>query len=369
MSAREPHYLSVLPSAVLVVGAEGTVEYINPAAEDLLGISVSQAKTRNIAELPGFDEHLRSLISRVFSSGEEVKLYDHLLTLPQQNGISVVLGIAPLIFAEENIQSEMVEQVLVSITRTGGSKRLNASAWKQEATRAAGIMAAMLAHEVKNPLSGIKGAAQLLGEEVSPENKALTDLICLETDRIRDLLNQVEIFSDEAPMERSAVNIHEVLQYVISVAGAGFAPNLNFKEVYDPSLPMVAAHRDSLVQLFLNLIKNAAEAMAGQENAKLKLTTQYKSGYRRPQEAKGEARGDGVMLPVQVCIEDNGPGIPADIRPYIFEPLVSSKSDGRGLGLAVVAKLAADMGAVVELDDSRENGTRFLVMLPVFNGK
>ncbi|NBX04375.1 MAG: two-component sensor histidine kinase, partial [Alphaproteobacteria bacterium] len=238
---------------------------------------------------------------------------------------------------------------------TGGMKKLAAGAAKQEAMRAAGVMAAMLAHEVKNPLSGIRGAAQLLREEIAPEQQTLTDLIASEVERITSLLNQVEIFSDGAPSERSAVNIHEVLQYVISVARAGFAAHVKFVEKYDPSLPPVLSQRDYLVQLFLNLVKNAAEATAGSENATITLSTSYRSGYRL----------GNVALPIAVSVEDNGPGIPESVRARVFEPLISSKEEGRGLGLAVVAKLTADLGAMVELDEEKPDGARFIVMLPV----
>lgn len=349
------HYIAALPVALIGMDGGLTIGFVNPAAEHLLAHSAAHLIGKSIHEVGLFDEQLRTQVARAVQTGEDVAIYEYTLNLPQQPGILTTLHITPLVDEDK---------VLLSITRSGGHKRQAASAWKQEATRTAGVMAAMLAHEVKNPLSGIRGAAQLLREEVPPDYQPLTDLICMESDRIRDLLNQVEVFSVGTPLEKQGVNIHEVLQYVISVAQAGFAKHVKFIERYDPSLPSVLGHRDSLVQLFLNLVKNAAEALAKQEDATITLHSQYRSGYRMQAEA-----GEPVSLPVAVSVEDNGPGIPASIRPHIFEPLISTKDDGRGLGLAVVAKLAVDSGAVVELDEEKTNGTKFTVMLPIYNEK
>ena len=348
-------YLSAIPSAVVAFDGQLMLTYMNPAAEALFSASSSQMTGKSLSELALLDSDLRERVARVFSSAEEMTLYDHTLELPAQPSVQVILHITPLISAGAGTELPITDGVLLTIERTGGIKRLTSNMLKHDATRAAGVMAAMLAHEVKNPLSGIRGAAQLLREEVSPEQQALTDIICSESDRIRDLLDQVEIFSDGAPTEKQSVNIHEVLQYVISVAKAGFAPHVKFVERYDPSLPPVLSHRDSLVQLFLNLVKNAAEATQGQANATITIHTFFRSGYRLAH----------VALPIAVAIEDNGPGIPEQMRSSIFEPLISSKAQGRGLGLAVVSKLAGDLGHIVELDEEKTDGARFLTMLPM----
>ena len=349
-------YLNVIPTAVLAFDTASTLRYLNPAAESLLSIASSQAIGRSIGELPGFDATLREHVSRVFSSGEEMTLLDVSLNIPMRASIQVMLHITPVMHAgSKAAELPLVEEIIITIEKTGGLKRLSAGLSKNDASRAAGVMAAMLAHEVKNPLSGIRGAAQLLREEVSADHHPLTDLICSETDRIRDLLNQVEVFSGDAPFETHSVNVHEVLQYVISIAQAGFGTHVTFRELYDPSLPPVLSHRDSLVQLLLNLVKNAAEATQGQAEPTVTLSTFYRSGYRIGH----------ISLPIAVAVEDNGPGIDEQMRSHVFEPLISSKEQGRGLGLAVVAKLAADIGAIVELDEEKKDGARFLVMLPM----
>lgn len=339
-------YLSALPSAVIAVDASLSVLFFNPAAEMLLGISEQQALAKPLSALAGMDEEVCALCQRALASAEALSLFGQTLRIPLNHRV-VNLHLTPV-----------EGQLLLSIEKSDGLDQQAASEWKQEATRAAGVMAAMMAHEVKNPLSGIRGAAQLLKEEVAPEHEGLAELICLEADRIRDLLNQIEVFTGGPVESPQPINIHEVLQYVISIAQSGFAPHVTFRERYDPSLPMVLGQRDLLVQLFLNLLKNAAEALAGQQEQVITLTTSYRSGYR-----VRLGHGEMVALPVAVTVEDNGPGVPQPVRARLFEPFVSSKDEGRGLGLAVVARIASDLGAVVELDQEFDGGARFCVRL------
>lgn len=348
-------YLNAIPSALIAIDRALCVQFINPAAEMLFGVSAPHTKGRELSTLPAITPELCALCERVFASGEELSLFgQELVFFYHQRRAVVTIHLTPVMVEDK------VDEILITIEKADGLDRLAANESKQEATRAAGIMAAMLAHEVKNPLSGIRGAAQLLRDEVAVEQQPLTDLICMETDRIRDLLDQVEIFAAGAPEGMQPVNIHEVLQYVISIAQTGFAAHVTFKERYDPSLPPVLGHRDLLVQLFLNLVKNAAEAMAGQAQADMTISTAYRSGSHM---RVGQA--ERVSLPIAVTIEDNGPGIPEAVRPHLFEPFISSKEEGRGLGLAIVAKITSDLGAVVELDKECEGGTRFVVWLAV----
>ena len=388
---RELLYLSVLPSALIAVDRDLTVRFINPAAEILIGISAQQIIDRSLMDLPGFDGELCALCERVLSTGESISLFEHTLRLPMKHR-DVTLHITPVM-----AENALASQILITIEKSDGLERVASQELKQEASRAAGVMAAMLAHEVKNPLAGIRGAAQLLKDEVSAEHQALAELICTETDRIRDLLAQVEIFDASALEYNQSVNIHEVLQYVLTIAKSGFARNVEFKERYDPSLPPVIGNRDLLVQLLLNLVKNSAEALSDVENPTIIFTTAYRSGYHirsrnnsppleggvrggaatgeisligpPPQPSPSRGEGEKVALPIMVTIEDNGTGIAEDMRARLFEPFVSSKEDGRGLGLAIVAKIASDLGAVVELDPECERGTRFALWLPVDNGR
>ena len=229
----------------------------------------------------------------------------------------------------------------------------------RNAARSITAMAAMLAHEVKNPLSGIRGAAQLLEQDADEAGRELTRLICDETDRIVALVDRMEAFSDHRPIEREAANIHEILERVRKLAQSGFARHVRFVEEYDPSLPLVHGNRDLLVQVFLNIVKNAAEAVPGADG-EIILTTGYRHGLR----LAGPGGAGRRHLPLMVAISDNGPGIPEDMRPYLFDPFVTTKRNGTGLGLALVAKVIGDHGGVIEFD-SQPRRTVFRVFLPV----
>ena len=220
----------------------------------------------------------------------------------------------------------------------------------------------MLAHEVKNPLSGIRGAAQLLEQNANPQDTELTRLIRDEADRICDLVDRMGVFSDTRPLERDAVNIHLVLDRVHRLAKNGFAKNIRILTDFDPSLPPVYGNHDQLVQVFLNLIKNAAEEVP-ESGGEIILETAYQQGVR----FAVPGQGSRVHLPLRVSIIDNGPGIPDDIKSYLFDPFVTSKPQGSGLGLALVAKIIDDHGGVIECD-SQARRTTFKVMLPMFSG-
>jgi two-component system, NtrC family, nitrogen regulation sensor histidine kinase GlnL len=346
LNPHEAAYLHALPMAVLAVDSKSTIIFMNAAAEALFG-----STSESLFTLFDLDE---ALLARVFNASESISLYEHMLPIRHET-LSVNLHMTPVMDARKQ-----VTQALLIIDKLQGLHTQTVSEWKREATHAAGVMGAMLAHEVKNPLSGIRGAAQLLKDEISAAQQPLAELICQETDRIAELLSQVEVFTDGSLVEKSPINIHEVLQYVLQLARAGFAKHVTFIEHYDPSLPDVLAERDRLIQLFLNLVKNAAEATANQESATITLTTRYETGYRIKTK-----NGENLPLPVVVSVADNGPGIPDAMRNQLFEPFASSKDDGRGLGLAVVAKIAGDLDMMIELGEAEKQGACFNVMLQV----
>ena len=199
-------------------------------------------------------------------------------------------------------------------------------------------------------------------QDADPEGRTLTQLICDETDRIVALLDRMEAFSDHRPIERQAVNIHQVLERVRKVAQSGFARHVRLIEEYDPSLPAVVGNHDLLVQVFLNLVKNAAEALH-EPDGEIIVTTAYRHGLRLAMPG-GEGR---QFLPLMVSVTDNGAGIPEDLRPYLFDPFVTTKRHGSGLGLALVAKIIGDHGGIIECE-SQPRRTTFRVLMPKFTG-
>jgi two-component system nitrogen regulation sensor histidine kinase GlnL len=218
-------------------------------------------------------------------------------------------------------------------------------------------MTSLLAHEVKNPLAGIKGAAQLLETEIPEESRELSSMIVTEADRITALLNRIENLSSDMPVQLKDVNIHEILDHCIRITTASFGRHLDIKCHYDPSLPNIDADPDLLVQCFLNLFKNASEIT--DDKGILTLTTSYNlSRYL------STSQSFQVHLPLQIEIEDNGSGIPEELQDYIFEPFISGKQSGSGLGLAMVASVVADHGGAISVDTSPA-GTCFTVNLPI----
>lgn len=343
--------LNALPTAVLVLDYNGVIADINMAGEDLISASRAYATGRSLYEWIPEDSPIARMIEQ--SRDQQVSLSDYDMVLESQRlqQRTINLQVAPVPELHGHVVLSMQERSIASTMHRQLSYR--------GAARSVTAMAAMLAHEVKNPLSGIRGAAQLLEQSVSADDQSLTRLICDETDRIVALVDRMEVFSDERPIQRSPVNIHEVLEHTRKVAQTGFGRRISFVERYDPSLPPVLGNRDLLVQVFLNLIKNACEA-APEEGGEVVLTTSYRHGMRVAVAGSQER----LHLPLQVTVQDNGPGVPEELRANLFEPFVTTKTNGSGLGLAFVAKTVADHGGVIEVD-SVPRKSIFRLTLPI----
>ncbi len=349
--------LSALPVPVVVLDAENRFRQVNHAAEQFLGISASSLSLLRLNDLIPSDNPLYLLIDQVRRTEGSVANHDLTLESPrlQKQGITVQGSALP----------EEPGAVVLVLQDASAARSLDRQLAFRGAARSVTGMAAILAHEVKNPLSGIRGAAQLLEASVDEADRELTVLIRDEADRIRALVDRMEAFS-EKPIERTAVNVHRVLEHVRRLAQSGFAEAVRFQENYDPSLPPVWGNRDQLVQVILNLVKNAAEAAlsAGVAHPEIVLGTGFQHGMRIAVPGTKER----VDLPLYISVRDNGPGIPEDIRPHLFEPFVTSKASGSGLGLSLVAKIVGDHGGLIEVD-SRPGRTEFRLHLPVVSEK
>ncbi len=343
-----------LPNPVILLDGDDRIVLVNSATEDYFQIGKSVLLRMRLSELVPFSSPVLHSVKQVRETGGAVNEYAVGMGTPRLGGERIVdIQTSPV--------SDEPDFVLLVVLRRSMAQKFDLQLSHQGAARSVSGMASMLAHEIKNPLSGIRGAAQLLEPALGESDRSLARLICDETDRIRLLVDQMEVFSDERPVDRKPVNIHIVLDRVKQLVVAG-NPAVHIREDYDPSLPEVSGSMDQLVQVFLNLAKNAAEAIEQtRERGEILLTTAFRPGVRLSVSGSSER----VSLPLEVCIHDTGNGVPEELQPHIFEPFVTSKRSGRGLGLALVAKIVRDHGGVVECKPRANRGTTFRVLLPL----
>jgi two-component system nitrogen regulation sensor histidine kinase GlnL len=346
--------VTAYPVATLVVGPDNRIANANVRAETLLNMARSAiigadiARTIRMADIQGrFD---------IWQTDKPIAAYDIQVHAGRTAAMEVDLMIAPIPDHEGwrvvSIHAQSEAQRIAQRRTAGG-------------TRSAMGAAAILAHEIKNPLSGIRGAAQLLDNGADDGNSALTQLICNEVDRIAALIDRMQDFTTDQPLICRPENIYPLIDRAAGLAQAGFARKIRLTKRYDPSLPFALVNGDALVQVMLNLIKNAAEALEGVENPEIRIVTAFRHGVSV---MMGKGQGNAV-LPIEILVIDNGPGVPESIRDHLFNPFISGKRDGQGLGLALVDKLVRDMNGFVQF--VREPGTHettFRVLLPMGMG-
>jgi two-component system nitrogen regulation sensor histidine kinase GlnL len=345
--------LQGLPHALLVVDGADRIVFANLAAEEFFGASEAMLKKRALDGVLAFAHPLTGLAGQVRQTRGAINEYELDLALPDHPNRAVDV-FASLVWAD-------ADWVLLMLQQRSMANMIERQLSHRGAARSVSAMAAVLAHEIKNPLSGIRGAAQLLEAGAAEEDRPLAQLITEETDRIRGLVDRMEVFGDERPLARESVNIHTVLDHVRKIALAGFARHIVISQIYDPSLPDVPGNRDKLIQAFLNLVKNSAEAIGDRADGQITLSTAFRPGLRM----RLANSGASVRLPLEICVTDNGPGVPGDMKEHLFEPFMTSKANGAGLGLALVAKIIGDHGGVIECE-SRARHTVFRTLLPMY---
>lgn len=339
-----------LRQGVVAVDADNRIRGVYAHSEAILGRSRESLLGSPLAQLVGVGTAAVELVTRARDDNTPLNSYDVRCQPPLGDIELVDLHANPL--EEEGV-------TLLSVLPRRITAFLEKKVDMEAAAKSVSGLASMLAHEVKNPLSGIRGAAQLMGRALDEKHVRLTELICKEVDRIKDLVDDLESFNAPVEQHMEGVNIHEVLDHVLNVAQAGFAENATIRARFDPSLPLVSANYDRLVQVFLNLVKNAIEA-AGPE-ADISVTTAYKHGIW----IRG-ADGSRIRLPIEVTVKDNGPGIPDGIKDHLFDPFVSGKSGGAGLGLSLVARYISNFGGTVTAENDVNGGAVIKVQLAMY---
>lgn len=322
--------INALPAALFVVDSEACIRDVNASAENLFNTSATQMLGKPLGRIMDLPPSFATAQGAIFAA------YDIEMATRRAGRFRADFHASPL--------ADHPGWRLISVNAGAGAHHRGNRLERRSGGRTAVAVAAMLAHEIKNPLSGIRGAAQLLEAHVGEADAAMTRLIRSEVDRVAALIDRMQDFTDTRKVTLAPENIYAIIDHARRVIEQGYGQNVAILEDYDPSLPPVLVHRDSLIQIVLNLLKNAAETADPGIRRRIRLTTAYRHGVSV---AVGE-NGNKLALPIELCVIDDGPGVRADIADQLFEPFVSSRRAGRGLGLALVDKLVRDMGGIVQ---------------------
>ncbi|MBT8103053.1 MAG: PAS domain-containing protein [Gammaproteobacteria bacterium] len=329
----------LLDEHLLIIG-------MNPAAENILGISQKRASGQSLLRLVDDEPEMRDILSRVIATGDHYANEMRLAPSEVHTAERIIdCRVSPI---STNNARVLVE--ITDVTRRSQISRENALMIQHGAGRQ---MIRQLAHEIKNPLGGIRGAAQLLERQLQDdEQREYTDVVISETDRLAALVNT--LLGPGGPPNKEPINIHELLEYVVRIVEAENKKHLTIRRDYDPGLPLIDLDRDQMIQALLNLMRNATAALDGQGTLTLRsrAATNYTIGDIRHR----------VIASIE--IEDDGPGIPPDMQDSVFYPLVTSRPEGTGLGLPAAQELISRHDGLIEFE-SRPGRTVFYIRIPI----
>ncbi len=339
--------LEHLHTAVVIVDQSLLIEGMNPAAENLLGLSEHRARGQSLLKLLGDDPEFRDIAERTLASGityaSEIRL-GRTEVHADERRIEYRVSLLSDPPAKERLLVELTD-----VTRRSRISRENALIIQHGAGRQ---MIRQLAHEIKNPLGGLRGAAQLLDRQLdSEELKEYTSVIISEADRLANLVDT--LLGPGGPPKKERINVHELLEYVVRLVEPGHE-GIRIRRDYDPGLPLFFLDRDQMVQAFLNLLRNAGTALNGQ--GEITVRTRAIMNF-----TIADIRHRAVA---SIEIEDDGPGIPPKLQDSVFYPLVTGRADGTGLGLPVAQELISRHGGLIEFE-SRPGRTVFFVRIPL----
>ena len=338
---------------LVILDKDDNIVASNDDAEFFFGLSRNILNKYKFTALYSTTSPLYYLINQSREKKTTIREYSLMLTnIIDKKEHEVDIQVSPF---------EDTDYLLLMFIERGIAKKFNRQYMQAGSAKSLVEMSSILAHEIKNPLSGIKGAAQLLLDGASHENQSLISIICDETDRINNLINSMQIFSDSSQIKKEKINMHTIFNHVKMIAENGFAKDIKFIERFDPSLPHVHGNKDLLIQVLMNLIKNSSEAIKNNSNkGEIILSSSFLSSVRISLPTSSKK----IELPLCFSIEDNGGGIDKDIYENIFDPFITSKKDGKGLGLSIVSKIIQDHDGVIECGITSK-GTKMSILFPV----
>lgn len=357
------HILASLEEGIIVIDREERIAFFNPTAEILTGLSHSQVWLRSYTEAFANNPWAIEIVQRAFVSGQSRTAGEGELLSRTRRSTSVRLTCSP-IFAG----GDACLGLILVLHDLSYQKELAETAQREDRLANLGVVAAGLAHEIKNPLAGIRGAAQLLQGRVKNDASAVeyTTVMIREIDRLSGLLQQLLHLSTPVSLDIRAVNIHKVLTDVLLLEQETVPRSVKISTHFDPSLPDVQGDEAQLAQVFRNLIKNALQALNGRRGGILTISTRMATDFhllRSEEKGKGGSTRKGRFLAVDFA--DNGSGIAGEHLSQLFTPFFTTKSKGTGLGLAVSQRIVTQHGGTIRVESMPGQGTLFHVYLPV----